>query len=168
MAHDIDRWCSGPRVAGTSGARRRPPHCHYVTRGCHLVFQASVFLTARIEGLMIVITPGPLQRRTVLTEMRVRVRSASRTRIYTREPNCSTISPVPRESTEVTVSVPILTRSITTESRLTRFRDPLPRYGSILEIRFAIGGSIVSLSLSLSRIRELVRGTSVSSKRRHR
>lgn len=28
--------------AGTS-------HCHYITRGCHLVFQASVFLTARIE-----------------------------------------------------------------------------------------------------------------------
>ena len=56
----------GPRVAGTSGARRRPPHCHYVTRGCHLVFQASVFLTARIEGLMIVITQRPLRRRTFL------------------------------------------------------------------------------------------------------
>lgn len=45
--------------------QRRAPHCHYVTRGCHLVFQASVFLTARIEGLMIVIIHGsPRRRRT--------------------------------------------------------------------------------------------------------
>lgn len=41
----------GPRVTGTSGARRRPSHCHYVTRGCHFVFLSIRFSHREDRGL---------------------------------------------------------------------------------------------------------------------